>query len=211
MEKEKQIEMYLLKQAKFMVKWMKWLLYLRLAEIMLSILVNVKILPMSKPVHMVLTILINCVPIVYCIIFLICRKTEEHFKWAFLEVIILICDILGKLTEPFSTATYLLDIAVTVLNIIWMYHRHWGYSSVLQGINDQLSGSWKTLFKFTIIVGIGYAVLYMLLRPVYILIVILTVAYILCTVGSLIVRFGLYYSSIKEMKAYIDKHGGEPV
>lgn len=212
MEKEKQIEMFLLEQAKTMAKWMKWLLYLDLAEIILSILTYMPISSMPEWIYTVLTILGICVPIVCCIIFFICRKTEEHFKWFYLVIIALICGILGKLLEPtLSIAADILVIAAFVLDIIWRYHKYWGYSSVLEGINDQLSRSWKTLFKFYFIFGIGYIVLDCLLSSVYVFHVILMIASILCIIGCLIARFVLYYSSINELKAYIEKHSGEPV
>ncbi len=215
MEKEKQNEMYLLKRSKTMFKWMKWLLYLYLAEKILPIL---DYIPMTGIIGTVLPIFIRYFSAAGLIIFFICRNTEKHFKWVvFWETAYLICDILGRMIGPISyTAAFLLIIAAIVFSAIWEYHEYWGYSSIMEGINDQLSGNWKTLFKFNIIVGVGYFILYMLNVYItayiaYVLIRILAVVDSLCVIGGVIAQFVIYYRSIKEMKAYIETHSGETV
>lgn len=140
-------------KAKVLGKWLWILFWLFIPSIIGDLMCNESIGGINYKIYIIGFIITNVVTVIYCLILLKLRKTEEKYGRAAICMIIgvALAVIALAIAEDHVALLVLMALVAAVAGLVGEYYLFYAHAAVLEDFDLEFSEKWKKLWKWELI------------------------------------------------------------
>lgn len=140
-------------KAKVLGKWLWILFWLFIPNIIGNLMSNESVGGISHEVYVIGLLITNVVTVIYCLILLKLRETEEKYGRAaicmFIGVVLAVIALV--ISEEHVALLVLMALVAAVAGLVGEYNLFYAHAAVLEDFDLELSQKWKKLWKWELI------------------------------------------------------------